>query len=71
MQSFSHVPLGKSAIRLLPVFFIVFLGVSAYGQGFGSIVGTVTDGSGASVAGAKVTVSDAAAGFSRAEVTNN
>src|SRR5689334_19981907 len=43
---------------------------SAFGQGFGTIVGTVTDQSGAVVAGAKVTVTDPATGQSREETTN-
>jgi hypothetical protein len=70
MQKFSNVGLGKIAIRLLPVLFFLLCGVPAFCQGFGSIVGTVTDASGAVVAGAKVTVSDASAGFNREQITN-
>ena len=44
---------------------------SVFGQGFGTIVGTVTDQSGAVVAGAKVTVTDPATGQSREETTND
>lgn len=50
----------------------VLLGVSqlAFSQGFGTIVGTVTDPSSASVASAKVSVVDPATGTSRQAVTN-
>ncbi len=41
-----------------------------WGQGFGTIVGTITDQSGAVVAGAKVTVTDPATGQNREETTN-
>ena len=51
---------------------IFLLGVSqlAFSQGSGTIVGTVSDPSNASVAGAKVTVVDPATGTSRQAVTN-
>jgi len=43
----------------------------AFSQGFGTIVGTVTDPSGASVDSAKVTATEAETGTSREAVTNN
>src|SRR5580700_4404294 len=50
----------------------VLLGLSglAYSQGFGTIVGTVTDPSGALVSGAKVTVTEAGTGASREAQTS-
>src|SRR5499427_4135154 len=43
---------------------------TAYGQGFGSIVGNVTDPSGAVIANARVTVTERGTGFARATVTD-
>ncbi|MFL6452347.1 MAG: carboxypeptidase regulatory-like domain-containing protein [Bryobacteraceae bacterium] len=54
----------------LTLFLLVSFSCSVWGQGFGTIVGTVTDQSGAVVAGAKVTVTDPATGQSRDEATN-
>lgn len=50
----------------------IFLSLSglAFSQGFGTIVGTVTDPTGALVAGAKVTATEAATGVARAAQTN-
>src|SRR3954447_15765518 len=45
--------------------------VLGFGQGFGTIVGTVTDQSGAVVAGAKVSITDPSTGQSRDETTND
>ncbi|HKO19160.1 MAG TPA: carboxypeptidase regulatory-like domain-containing protein, partial [Acidobacteriaceae bacterium] len=44
---------------------------SCFGQGFGTIVGTVTDPSGAVIAGASVRVTDPATGITREEKTND
>src|SRR3954471_22655777 len=52
------------------LFLLLSLSCSVMGQGFGTIVGTVTDQSGAVVAGAKVTVTDPATAQSREETTN-
>ncbi len=51
---------------------VLLLGVSqlAFSQGSGTIVGTVSDPSNASVASAKVTITDPATGTSRQAVTN-
>src|SRR4051812_10227130 len=54
----------------LPLLLLITLSSSLFGQGFGTIVGTVTDQSGAVVAGAKVTVTDPATAQSREETTN-
>ena len=55
----------------LALLFLASFSFSAFGQGFGTIVGTVTDQSGAVVAGAKVTVTDPATAQSRDEITND
>ncbi|HZQ53691.1 MAG TPA: carboxypeptidase regulatory-like domain-containing protein [Bryobacteraceae bacterium] len=53
------------------VLVLLFLATSlASAQGFATIVGTVTDPSGAVIAGAKVTVTDPATGVTRQESTN-
>ena len=49
----------------------VFCAIALLGQGFGTIVGTVTDPSGAVIAGAKVTVVEPATSATREETTNN
>ncbi len=54
----------------LPLFALLALSSSLPGQGFGTIVGTVSDQSGAVVAGAKVTITDPSTGQSREETTN-
>ena len=46
------------------------LAALAYSQGFGTIVGTVTDPSGAAVASAKVTAVESTTGVTRAALTN-
>src|SRR3954453_20722734 len=61
---------GRFARVACLALFLVSLSSSVWGQGFGTIVGTVTDQSGAVVAGAKVTVTDPATGQSREETTN-
>ena len=63
--------LSGSFSRVLPIFVLLFLCTSgAWAQGFGTIVGTVTDPSGAAVAGASVTVTDPSTGVTRQENTN-
>jgi len=53
------------------VLLLLLVGVSlSFAQGFGSLVGTVTDPSGAVVAGAKITVTNPATGQMREESTN-
>src|SRR5215469_5033179 len=55
-------------MRLL---FLLLAAVSlAFSQGFGSLVGTVTDPTGAVIAGAKVTITNPATGQAREESTN-
>ena len=49
---------------------LAFIGV-AHGQGLGSIVGTVKDPSGAVIANAKVTATEAGKGFSRSATTDS
>ena len=49
----------------------LFCAMVLLGQGFGTIVGTVTDPSGAVIAGAKVTIVEPAIGATREEMTNN
>jgi Carboxypeptidase regulatory-like domain len=49
----------------------LFCAMALLGQGFGTIVGTVTDPSGAVIAGAKVTIVEPATGATREEMTNN
>jgi hypothetical protein len=49
---------------------IVFLSVLAYGQGAASIVGTVTDNSGAAVPNVKVNITNLGTGFVRSTTTN-
>src|SRR5262249_12580949 len=48
---------------------LVFSG-TAYAQGFGSIVGNVTDPTGAVIANARVTVTERGTGFARTAVTD-
>src|SRR3954468_9343305 len=55
----------------LPLLALVTLSSALFGQGFGTIVGTVTDQSGAVVAGAKVSITDPSTGQSRDETTND
>ena len=67
----SYAPrFGRFARAAFLALFLVSLSSSVWGQGFGTIVGTVTDQSGAVIAGAKVTVTDPATGQSREEATN-
>lgn len=58
-----RIPLALSAL-------VLFLGTFAYGQGTASIVGTVTDPTGAVVPNAKITITNEGNGFVRATVSN-
>ena len=56
---------------ILAAFFILLAGArSAYAQGFGTIVGTVTDPTGSVVSGAKVTITDQGTQLSRVVTSN-
>jgi len=57
-------------IPLLLVLGIVLLSTAAYSQGTASIVGTVTDPSGAGVPSAKITITSTETGLVRSTVTN-
>ena len=57
-------------ISLLLMLCLVLLGTAAYGQETASIVGTVTDPSGAAVPGAKITITNTATGIIRSTTTN-
>jgi hypothetical protein len=58
------------SLHLLCFVIFLFCSLFAFGQGSGSIVGTVTDPSGAVVPGATVTATDVGTGVSRAATTN-
>src|SRR3954471_8592320 len=58
----------RSCVLAVALFCFATLGFS---QGFGTIVGTVSDQSGAVVAGAKVSITDPSTGQSREETTND
>src|SRR5207248_63386 len=55
---------------LAPVFLLLFAVLGASAQDLANIVGTVTDPSGAVVAGAKITVTNAERGFTRVAESN-
>ena len=57
-------------ISLLLVLGLVLLGTAAYSQETASIVGTVTDPTGAAVPGAKVTITNTETGLVRSTTTN-
>ena len=57
-------------ISLLLMLGLVLLGTVAYGQETASIVGTVTDPSGAAVPGAKITITNTETGIVRSTTTN-
>ena len=62
----AHIWLFRMLRILLPAVFLMFFGISAYPQGnTGRILGTVTDLSGAIIAGATVTVTDVQRGIAR------
>jgi hypothetical protein len=52
------------------LFACLCLSIAAFGQGYGTINGTVSDPSGAVVAGAQVTITDVATGISRSAVAD-
>ena len=57
--------------NLLLVFFgLLFVPLSSHAQGLGSIVGRITDPTGAEVAGAQVTATQEGTGFSRSATTD-
>ncbi|MGJ5816514.1 carboxypeptidase regulatory-like domain-containing protein [Paludibaculum fermentans] len=57
--------------NVAPLFLLSLIGLAAYGQGFGTIVGTVTDPTGAVVPSAKIRVTDEATANSRETTTND
>jgi hypothetical protein len=57
-------------ISFLLMLGLVLLGTVAYGQETASIVGTVTDPSGAAVPGAKITITNTETGIVRSTTTN-
>lgn len=57
-------------IALMLVFGLVSLGSAAYGQGTASIVGTVTDPTGAVIQNARITLTNQANGFVRTTTSN-
>jgi hypothetical protein len=59
------------AIIALPLIASLFTPLLSHPQGLGSIVGTLTDPSGAAVASARVTATQAGTGFSRDAVSNS
>lgn len=68
LQRTSTYPMLR--IPLLLILGLALLSATAYGQGTASIVGTVTDPSGAAVASAKVTITQTETGFVRSTATN-
>ena len=57
-------------ISLLLMFAVILLGTAAYGQETASILGTVTDPSGAAIPGAKITITNMDTGIIRSTTTN-
>ena len=66
--SMSTYPMWR--ISLLLVLGLVLLGTAAYSQETASIVGTVTDPSGAAIPGAKITITNTETGLVRSTTTN-
>src|SRR5271156_4131202 len=58
-------------IPMLFVLWLVALSTVAYGQGSATIVGTVTDPTGAVVANANLTITNVGAGFGRTTTSNS
>jgi hypothetical protein len=66
----------RTSTQMLRIALLLTLGLAllssvAYGQGTASIVGTVTDSSGAAVPSAQVTITNTGTGFVRSTQTNN
>ena len=57
-------------VPMLFILWVVLSGAAAYGQGTATIVGTVTDPTGAVVANAKITITNLDNGFVRTLTTN-
>ena len=57
-------------ICVLLMFAVVLLSTAAYGQGTASILGTVSDPSGAAIPSAKITITNTETGIIRATTTN-
>ena len=57
-------------VPMLFILWVVLLGTVAYGQGTATIVGTVTDPTGAVVPNAKITITNLDNGFVRTSTTN-
>src|SRR5664280_1593601 len=57
-------------VSLLLMLGLVLIGTVAYGQETASILGTVTDPSGAAVPGAKITITNTETGIIRSTTTN-
>src|ERR1700746_1308768 len=57
-------------LALVGLFSVVLFSVGAHAQGLGTIVGTVTDPTGASIPSARITVTQTGTSFSRATVSN-
>jgi hypothetical protein len=71
MSIFQTVSRFRARLRgLLPAAIFCALTASAWAQGTGEITGTVTDPSGAAIAGAKVTVTNIATSAERTTTTN-
>ena len=58
-------------VPMLFILGLVLLGTAAYGQGTATIVGTVTDPTGAVVPNAKITITNLDNGFVRATTSNS
>ena len=66
-----HISPSNASLLRRALLLFVFCSTFAFGQGFGTIVGTVTDPSGGVIVGASVTVTDPTTGVRRSEATND